>query len=189
MENEFGITREMILEIVKATSIAMKRLKRYQIDEYSITMSNKNLSELLSKTFEGAAAKIFSKRLGYKIEKEKVDRDPDLTFTKINRPLEVKVTSTDYAWTGGEFSQRAPDYLLVSWGGDFDEFYITLVRIDHDDWQSRMAQRFYGPSFTIRKLFEKDRIEFMGKLEMGIKGRIEMRREKIHIDEKEILIE
>ena len=30
MENEFGITREMILEIAKATAIAMKRLKRYK---------------------------------------------------------------------------------------------------------------------------------------------------------------
>lgn len=176
--NDFGITKEMIMEIMKLSSIYAKHIKK-DFDEHEISISNKSLSELLSKIVEVYSSKIFTEKLGYKVEKEKSDREPDLIFTRISRPLEVKVTSTNNGWTGGEFSVRAPDYLLVSWGGNFDEFFVVLVHIEKTDWESRIEKRFYGPFFSIKKLYDiKQKTIFMGSLDK--KGeRIKLLREKI----------
>ena len=161
--NEFSITKQLVLEVMRETSNRMKLLKEKFIDEYDVHMSNKNISEMLSKVMEKVAADIFTKHLGYKVEKAKSDREPDLFFTKINRPLEIKVTSTDVAWTGGEFSKRPFDYLLVSWGENFTEFFVVLAHLEKKDWISRISQSFYGPSFTAKNLFKmKDKEVFIG---------------------------
>ena len=44
--------------------------------------------------FEVHCERVLTKRLGYEVRKEKSDKEPDLFFTKINKPLEVKLTST-----------------------------------------------------------------------------------------------
>jgi hypothetical protein len=163
--NSFRITKSMILEILIELIKRMKALKEGTIKPYDIRFSNKNLSEMMGRIMEKIAAEIFTKRLGYLINSSKSDRDPDLFFTKLNKPLEIKITSTDTAWTGGEFSQRPFDYLLVSWGGDFDEFFVCLVPLQKEDWTSRISKKFYGPSYHIKKLFErKDKLIFIGDL-------------------------
>lgn len=121
-----------------------------------------------------------TKRLGYEVRKEKSDKEPDLFFTKISRPLEVKLTSTTSAWTGGEFSKRPFDYLLVSWGGNFDEFFIALVHLKKTDWKSNFASNFYGPSYSAAKLFgRKDKQILMGGFEKTPRGAIKIVREKV----------
>ena len=161
--NEFGLTKSLILEVMRETARRMKHLKQHFIDEYDVHMSNKNISEILSKVMEKVAADIFTERLSYKVEKAKADREPDLFSTKIKRPLEIKVTSTDVAWTGGEFSKRPFDYLLVSWGGGFDEFFVALAHLEKKDWTSRIKQSYYGPSFPAKALFKrKDKEIFIG---------------------------
>ncbi len=161
--NKFGLTKELVLEIVQETAKRMKLLKEKFIDEYDVHMSNKNISEILSKVMEKVAADIMSRVLGYSVIKAKSDRESDLIFTQINRPLEIKVTSTDNAWTGGEFSQRPSDYLLVSWGENFNEFFVALAHLDKREWTSHFKQRFYGSSLTAKKLFNKsDKELFIG---------------------------
>ena len=114
------------------------------------------------------------------VKSAKSDREPDLYFTNLKKPLEIKITSTEYAWTGGEFSQRPFDYLLVSWGGNFDEFFVCLVHLEKEDWTSRMDKKYYGPSYTIKKLFEReDKIIFVGKLIQKGKS-IKLIRERIN---------
>ncbi|MEW6063020.1 MAG: hypothetical protein AB1571_01465 [Nanoarchaeota archaeon] len=178
--NPFHITKAMVLEIVIELTKRMRALKEGTIEPYDIRFSNKNLSEIIGRMMEKIAAEIFTKRLGYLVNSSKSDRDPDLFFTKLNKPLEIKITSTDTAWTGGEFSQRPFDYLLVSWGSDFDEFFVCLVHLQKDDWTSRMSKRYYGPSYSIKSLFErKDKIIFIGNLVK--KGNtIKLIREKIN---------
>lgn len=178
MNNKFGITKEIMLEIIHDSFKDMKFLHEwYTVRDISI--SNKSKSELLSKVVEVHASKILTKKLGYTVRKEKADREPDLFFEKINTPLEVKVTSTDNTWLGGEFSRRAPDYLLVSWGGNFEEVFVALTRIEKTDWPSRMEKRFYGPPFSAKRLFEKqDKIIFLGKLEKTNKS-VKIIRERI----------
>ncbi len=169
-------TRDNLLEIMREVSRRMLEVKQHLIDPYEITFSNKNLSEIIGKIMEKVSAEIFTKNLGYEVKEAKADREPDLLFTKIELPLEIKMTSTKNAWTGGEFSQRPFDYFLVSWGGDFDEFFVCCVKLKKEDWKSNMSKNFYGPSLSMKKLRElKDKIILIGKIDE--KGR--MIREKV----------
>ena len=150
------------------------------MDEYDLSFSNKNLSEIIGKIMEKTSADIFTKRLGYDVKRALADREPDLLFTKINKPMEIKITSTENAWTGGEFSQRAPDYLLVSWGGNFDEFFCCLVLLDKTDWESNISKKFYGPSLKAKTVYnKKNKIIFFGTFEVTPRGTIKIKREKI----------
>ena len=178
-KNSFGITKEMVAEIARETSKRMKIANEQIFKKYDIHMSNKNLSEIVSKVMEKVAADTFSKHFRYKVIRASSDRDPDLTFTKTDKRLEIKVTSTTNAWTGGEFSKRPFDYLLVSWGGDFDEFFIAFTHLEKSDWKSRFEQSFYGPSFDIKKLYTREDKEiFLGTLTANERGTIKMIREK-----------
>lgn len=178
--NKFGLTKEIVSKVIKETSVAMKKFKIDYLDRYKVNVSNKLLSELLSKIMEVKAEEIFTKELGFEIKKETKDSEPDLFFTKSNIPLEIKTTSTLTAWTGGEFSKRPFDYLLVSWGGNFDEFFIALVKLKKTDWKSNFANNFYGPSYSAQKLFKKKNKEiFLGSFEKSSRGTIKIVREKV----------
>ncbi|HPD81885.1 MAG TPA: hypothetical protein PK357_02185 [Candidatus Pacearchaeota archaeon] len=141
-------TRDNLLEIMREVSRRMLEVKQHLIDSYDITFSNKNLSEIIGKVMEKVSADIFTKNLKYEVKNAKADREADLVFTKINLPMEIKMTSTTNAWTGGEFSQRPFDYFLVSWGGDFNEFFVCCVKLKKEDWKSNMSKNFYGPSLS-----------------------------------------
>jgi len=159
-------TRENLLEIMREVSRRMLEVKKYLIDPYEITFSNKNLSEIIGKIMEKVASSVFTKNLGYEVKNAKADREPDILFTKIKLPMEIKMTSTTNAWTGGEFSQRPFDYFLCSWGGNFDEFFVCCVKLKKEDWKSNMSKNFYGPSLSIKKLRSiKNKIVLIGKID------------------------
>lgn len=169
-------TRQTLLEITKEVSRRMKEVKKHLIDPYEVCFSNKNLSEIMGKIMEKVSADIFTKKLGYEVKNAKADREADLVFTKINLPIEIKMTSTTNAWTGGEFSQRPFDYLLCSWGGNFDEFFVCCVKLQKENWKSNISKKFYGPTLSLKKLREiKDKVVLIGKIDE--KGK--MIREKV----------
>lgn len=169
-------TRENLLEIMKEVSRRMLEVKKHLMDPYEVCFSNKNLSEIIGKIMEKVASDIFTKKLGYEVKNAKADREADLVFTKIDLPIEIKMTSTTNAWTGGEFSKRPFDYFLVSWGGNFDEFFVCCVKLQKEDWKSNMSKNFYGPSLSIKKINSiKDKFVLIGKIDE--KGR--MIREKV----------
>ncbi|MBI2558134.1 hypothetical protein HYW20_02320 [Candidatus Woesearchaeota archaeon] len=170
----------MVIEILKGVSFRMKKIKEEVMEEYDISFNNKNLSEIIGKIMEKVASDVFTKRLGYEVKRALADRDKDLVFTQINKPMEIKMTSTENAWTGGEFSQRAPDYLLVSWGGNFDEFFCCLVKLDKSDWESNISKRFYGPTLKAKTVYnKKDKVIFYGNFEVTKRNAIKLKREKI----------
>lgn len=144
---KFGLTREIILESLK---IVVSRMKKFDQEYGDLGLSRKNISELIEKILENACANTFSKKLGYEVKRALADRDPDLVFTNLNVPMEIKMTSTDNSWTGGEFSKRPSDYLMVSWGGNFDEFFCCLVHLEKEDWKSNFQNNFYGPSLSAK---------------------------------------
>ena len=185
--NEFNITQEMVIEILEGVSFRMQKFKKELMDEYDLSFSNKNLSEIIGKIMEKGASDVFTKRLGYEVKRALADREPDLLFTKINKPMEIKITSTENAWTGGEFSQRPFDYLLVSWGGDFDEFFCCLVHLDKKDWESNISKKFYGPSLKAKTINnKKDKIVFYGNFKVTERGTIKVGRQKIRIVDKKL---
>lgn len=176
--NPFYISKTMILEIVIELIKRMKSLEEGTIKPYDIRFSNKNLSEIIGRMMEKVSAEVFTKRLGYLVNSSKSDRDPDLFFTKLNKPLEIKVTSTISSWTGGEFSKRPFDYLLISWDSEtFNKFFVCLVHLKKEDWKSNFSNNYYGPSYNKKSLLNrKDKMIFLGDLVQ--KGRaIQMIRE------------
>lgn len=180
MVNEFKITKEMIVEIFNRVSFRMRKFKIEFIDEYDIQFNNKNLSEIIGKMMEKVASEVFTKNLGYTVRRAMADRDPDIYFTKIDKPMEIKMTSTDITWTGGEFSQRPFDYLLVSWGGNFDEFFCCLVHLEKKDWQSNINKKFYGPTLKAKTIYDmEDKIIFIGDFLITDRGTIKIKRHKI----------
>ena len=173
----FGLTKEIVLEALK---VVVSRMKSFSQDYGDLGLSKKNISELIGKIMEKACADNFSRKLGYEVKRAMADRDPDLTFTKINIPMEIKMTSTDNSWTGGEFSKRPFDYLMVSWGGNFDEFFCCLVHLEKEDWKSNFQNNFYGPSLSAKTIYDKkDKIVFFGEFITTDRGTIKLKREKV----------
>jgi len=180
MGNDFGLDRTVVLEIIRETSIKMRKADNEVFKAYEISLSNKNLSEIIGKIMEKTSAEILSKKLGYEVRNAQSDSEPDLNFTKIGKAVEIKITSTDVAWTGGEFSKRQLDYLLVSWGGHFDEFFAALTHLDKQDWHSNISKNFYGPSYKAKDLYnKKDKIIFLGSFEVSSRGSVKLKRENV----------
>ena len=173
----FGLTKEIVLEALK---VVVSRMKSFSQDYGDLGLSKKNISELIGKIMEKACADNFSRKLSYEVKRAMADRDPDLIFTKINIPMEIKMTSTDNSWTGGEFSKRPFDYLMVSWGGNFDEFFCCLVHLEKEDWKSNFQNNFYGPSLPAKTIYDKkDKIVFFGEFITTDRGTIKLKREKV----------
>ncbi len=169
-------TRDNLLAIVKEVARIMNGVRTQLIEPYDIRFSNKNLSEIIGKIMEKVASDVLTKKLGYEVRRATADRDPDLFLTRPNLPLEIKISSTVQGWTGGEFSKRPFHYLLCSWGGDFNEFFVCCVKVEKEDWESNMSGNFYGPSLKIKKLLEiEDKKILVGSI--SEKGR--MVREKV----------
>ena len=159
-------TRAHLLEIMREVSRRMLEVKWHLIDRYEVTFSNKNLSETIGKVMEKVSADIFTKNLSYEVKNAKADKDPDLFFTRINLPMEIKVTSTATSWTGGEFSRRPFHYFLVSWGSGFEEFFVCCVKLKKEDWKSNISKNYYGPSLSLKKLREmEDKIILIGSID------------------------
>lgn len=180
LEHEEIINRDIIIRILKEVSSRMKKIKKEIIDKNGIFLSNKNLSEIIGKITEKVAADVFTDKLGYSVINAKADRDVDLVFKEINWPLEIKMTSTLNAWTGGEFSKRPFHYLLISWDPEnYDEFFVCFIKLNKKDWKSNFLKNFYGPSLSKEKIFSiKDKRVLVGELKQE-KERIKIIREKI----------
>lgn len=176
----FGLDKKTVHEIAKDVANKMQKVNEILIKPYNIHFSNKNLSEIIGKIMEKSASDILSKKLGYEVKNAKSDSDPDLVFVKTGKKIEIKVTSTENGWTGGEFSKRPFEYLLISWGGNFDEFFVAFVHLEKDEWHSNMSKNYYGPNYSAKDLHKKkDKIIFLGRLEVTERGAIKIKRENL----------
>src|SRR3989344_1457971 len=99
------VTRDNLLIIMREVKRRMNAIKEI-IGRYGVHFSNKNLSEILGKVMEKTASEYYTRKLNYEVKNALSDKEPDLFFTSLNLPIEIKVTSTTTAWTGGEFSKR-----------------------------------------------------------------------------------
>jgi len=173
---KYGITRENIFEITKIVSFKMTKIKEVLLDEYDIKFSKKNLSEIIGKIFEKETAEYLDKVTKFQVLNAQKDKDPDLCFISNGehvKYIEIKVTSTNSNWRGGEFSKRPYDYLLISWGGNFDNFFVAYTHIENDDWISSISKGYYAPIFKVEKLYNKiDKVIFIGKFRQSGKSLI-----------------
>jgi hypothetical protein len=184
-DNPFGITREMVLEVLKESSEAMHFFVKEFKQKYDVKLSGKIQSETFSNLLEQIASKVFSKRLGYEVKKATGDNTPDLLFTKINMPMEIKVTSGQ-VWRGGEFSKRASWHLMVSRNEDFNEFFVCLVDMESNGglWVSAMQQgkNYYAPSFKKDQIYKlKDEQTMLVKETSAPYGKTKVKASEINI--------
>jgi len=71
---------------------------------------------------------------------------------------------------------------LVSWGGDFDEFFCCLVHLEKEDWISNFEKNFYGPTLKAKTVYDKkEKIVFFGDFEETKRGTIKIKREKLKL--------
>ncbi len=183
-KNPFGVKREHVLEGLRESSKAMRGFIKEFKEEYDVVLSGKVLSELYSNLLETICARVFSDKLGYEVKKASSDNDSDLFFTKINMPMEIKVTSGQ-VWRGGEFSKRASWHLMVSRDESFENFFVCLVDMKSHDglWESSMqkGKDYYAPNFKKDQIYElKDEvIIFVGDIEKD-KRSVKLSYEKIN---------
>lgn len=147
----------MVLEVLQESSEAMHFFVKEFKQKYNVKLSGKIQSETFSNLLEQIASKVFTKELGYDVKKATGDNTPDLLFTKINLPMEIKVTSGQ-VWRGGEFSKRASWHFMVSRNDDFNEFFVCLVDMESNGglWVSAMQQgkNYYAPSFKKDQIYK-----------------------------------
>ncbi len=152
--DSLGLNRTTVLEIIRDVSFKIRKANNDVFKPYDIHLSHKNLSEIIGKIMEKTASDILTRKLGYPVKNAENDSEPDLFFSRVAEAVEIKITSTANAWTGGEFSQRPFDYLLVSWGEDFDEYFVAYVHLEKSDWHSNISRGFNGPSNQASDLFK-----------------------------------
>lgn len=160
------VERNDMKVILKNVNIWMNFLKDSWDERYKkkreLPFKNKNLSEIISMAFETEAAIFYSNKLNSNVRNAKNDNEPDLYFERYSLSLEVKVTSTNNVWTGGEFSKRPFHYLLVSWGGkNFDEFFVCCTKIEKEEWKSNIKNNYYGTTLSVKKLKEKNDVKIL----------------------------
>jgi hypothetical protein len=169
-----------MLEIIGDVSHKMRIANNEVFKPNRIELSTKNLSEILGKITESSSAEILSKRLRLTVNNARSDAAADLTFEETGEKFEIKVSSTDSGWQGGEFSDRPYDYIFISWGGDFDEFFVARALLTKKSWHSNIKKRRYGTTYYAKDLYKnRTREIFLGKLYITPRGAIRVRREKI----------
>jgi len=164
--SKFGFTEENIVKIAKIVSEKMHLINEKLFIPHEICFPPKIISELISKLFEKEISEFLTIHSEYKVESAKSDRDSDLTFFKNDseiKKIEIKVTSTDKQWTGGALSKRPFDYILISWSGNYDAYFIAYTFIGKKEWEDT-GDNYYGPKFTVKKLKGKDKIILMGSI-------------------------
>jgi hypothetical protein len=120
-------------------------------EKHNVFLSNKQTSEIFSRLLESKGAEVFQRYYEGEVVNASTDDQPDLKFDE--KPLEIKVTNGDQ-WTGGEFSKRPSDYLLVSRNEDFTKFFVCLVNIQKEEWISG-NEGYYGTFYRKKQLMEK----------------------------------
>jgi len=147
-----GIKTEITLD-KKVKTITLICSQEDKLDALNDVLQNKLVGDVRIKE-----VKYVSKEEALAIYKKATsDNNPDLFFTRINMPMEIKVTSGQ-VWRGGEFSKRASWHLMVSRNDDFDEFFVCLVDMkgEKDLWISSMqrGKDYYAPSFKKDQIYE-----------------------------------
>lgn len=149
---QFGefFTEEIINQWLSESQDAMHELNDWA-EKHQTFFSNKQLSENFSRLLESKGQTVFSQYYKGMVANASADSEPDLSFDGV--PLEIKVTNGEQ-WTGGEFSKRPSDYLLVSRNEDFTKFFVCLVHLEKSEWNSG-GENFYGTNYKKKQLNEK----------------------------------
>jgi hypothetical protein len=143
----------------------------------------KNLkSSILSNLFESQAAEYYNS-INVPVRVCESDREPDLTFTDTNSPLEIKVTGLDHPfsnqlkWMGGKYSKRSSDYILIAyhytpsnnslWKEELStiKYFICKTHINEEEWKTldNGNENYYATVFSSNNLVNKDHEVLVGK--------------------------
>ena len=143
--------------------------------------SKKLKSEIISNLFETQSEKYFNS-IGIETTSASSDRDPDLVFTKTNKPCEIKVTGINRPstkkckWMGGKYSKRTSDFIFVIWNyqeptntiyGPKDEsisFSVLNCFVNEDEWKiiDSGKNNYYATIFKSSSLLEREYKSLVG---------------------------
>lgn len=129
-------------------------------------------SEIMSNLFETQSAEYFNS-IGIPTESADSDRKPDLFFTELNKPCEIKVTGINHPfvkkckWMGGTFSKRTSDFIFVVWNHNDNTNKISLsifkCFVDENEWNSiGDGSNYYATTFKSDQIFEREHEILLG---------------------------
>jgi hypothetical protein len=144
--------------------------------------SKKLKSEIISNLFETQSEKYFNS-VGIETFSASSDRDPDLYFTKTNRPCEIKVTGIDHAftnkckWMSGKYSKRTSDFIFIIWNyqeprstlfGPRNEtisFSVLNCFVDENEWKviDSGKNNYYATVFDSHLILEREHKSLVGQ--------------------------
>jgi hypothetical protein len=120
-------------------------------------------SGVISELFETQSA-LYYNSIGITTLSCKNDTEPDLYFSDIEQPCEIKVTSSSKReWMGNHISKKSSEYILISW--DYQEetdtlfgrepekltFSVINVFLDKSDWMT-LGEEYNGTKITSKML-------------------------------------
>lgn len=133
--------------------------------------SNRVRSGALSELFETQSA-VYYNSIGIPTQPCDNDTEPDLYFTDISEPCEIKVTSSNkQEWMGGSLSKKSSEFILISWKHSEEnstlfgtqpeslEFSVINVFLEKGDWQS-LGENYYATKIT-SKMLKNKKIEIL----------------------------
>ena len=160
--------------------IISKRVSEKAIVVFPYLRDKKLKSAVLSNLFENVSAEYFTS-IGIRCNPAESDKDPDLYFPKLEKPVEIKVTGLDswdskkIAWMGGKYSKRTADFILVAWyyndfkNSLFDDdeaeirFYMVNTFIEQSEWNVISDDSYYATKFTSEQLKNKEYTVLLGE--------------------------
>ena len=154
-ENISNDVKDKLLDIQEGIN---KRFLKYMKDTEDLDLSNKELSERLSR--------IVTKQITIHIPNVKADKkdsDPDTNFVNYNKSLELKATSSKYQWQSGKFSKRFGNFLLVGWELVDKEvkLFMILTDLKKEDWKISESTNRYSTSINLKYIIENCEYEIL----------------------------
>jgi len=136
---------DAVLDVVKTRFADLKSA----YDKHRIVKTKKQLSEDVSALFETAMEDVYTN-----VVAPKKDSEPDIYMDGI--PVEIKTTKGE-DWTGGEYSKRPSQYLLVAWEdvGQDTRFFVANLYLKEEDWKSSKSDKYYGTNFSKKDIISR----------------------------------
>jgi hypothetical protein len=138
---------------------------------FHIPFNTRLKSEIVSTLFEIESAKYYRK-IGIKVKNALNDSEPDLFFTDLEKPVEIKVTKFRGTpkWMGNKISKKESQFVLIVWDevitNLYDnkvglKFYVTTTYLTPDNWSGQDDGYEYHASFLSMNNI-RERVDLIG---------------------------
>jgi hypothetical protein len=103
------------------------------------------------------------------------DSEPDLFFTDLEKPVEIKVTKFRGTpkWMGNKISKKESQFVLIVWDevitNLYDnkvglKFYVTTTYLTPDNWSGQDGYEYHASFLSLNNIREK--VDLVGNVDI-----------------------